>query len=318
MIEWMEKWQALLYIAALIVGATLGLLVPAAENLDILVTPILMVLLYATFLGIPLVKRESVWDGRFIAAILTFNFLVVPAVVFALSRFVVGHDQLLMGVLLVLLAPCIDYVVVFSGLAGAAHDKLLAATPLLMLGQMIALPFYLSLFAGSATVGALELWPLVEAFILIIVLPLLLAWGTQALNTKAARTVQARASNSMVPLMMITLAVVVASQMNGVREDLGSIAAVIPIYIAFLVLMVPVGIMVGKLFKLAVPELRAAVFSGATRNSLVVLPLALVMPSGFELVPSVVVAQTLVELVGMVIFLRLIPWLVKDRRSEGV
>jgi ACR3 family arsenite efflux pump ArsB len=45
--------------------------------------------------------------------------------------------------------------------------------------------------------------------------------------------------------------------------------------------------------------------SGATRNSLVVLPLALAMPS--PLAPAAVVAQTLVELVGMVVLVRVLP-----------
>ena len=52
--------------------------------------------------------------------------------------------------LLVLLAPCIDYVVVFTALARGAHEKLLAATPLLMLGQILALPVLLPLLGGGA------------------------------------------------------------------------------------------------------------------------------------------------------------------------
>ena len=46
-------------------------------------------------------------------------------------------------------------------------------------------------------------------------------------------------------------------------------------------------------------------FSGATRNSLVVLPLALAMPA--PLAPAAVVAQTLVELIGMVVLVRVLP-----------
>jgi ACR3 family arsenite transporter len=59
------------------------------------------------------------------------------------------------------------------------------------------------------------------------------------------------------------------------------------------------------------------VFSGATRNSLVVLPLALALPASLSLAPVVVVTQTLVELIGMVIFVRLVPRLVRSE-SEPV
>ena len=58
-------------------------------------------------------------------------------------------------------------------------------------------------------------------------------------------------------------------------------------------------------------------FSGATRNSLVVLPLALALPAPLSLAPVVVVTQTLVELVGMVIFVRLVPRLTRSRSGHG-
>jgi len=54
-----------------------------------------------------------------------------------------------------------------------------------------------------------------------------------------------------------------------------------------------------------------------TRNSLVVLPLALALPAGYELVPAVVVTQTLIELTGMVVLTRVVPkWLVPDAPAK--
>ena len=54
----------------------------------------------------------------------------------------------------------------------------------------------------------------------------------------------------------------------------------------------------------------ALAFSGTTRNSLVVLPLALALPDA--LAPIVVVTQTLVELLVMVVYVRLLPRLIRD------
>jgi ACR3 family arsenite efflux pump ArsB len=71
--------------------------------------------------------------------------------------------------------------------------------------------------------------------------------------------------------------------------------------------MVPVGMLTGRVAGLDVPGKRAVVFSGATRNSLVVLPLVLALPAAFDLAPLVVVAQTLVELVVMVVFVKVVP-----------
>ena len=248
-------------------------------------------------------------DGRFLLSVIALNFVLVPVVVFALTRFIADDQALLVGVLLVLLAPCIDYVIVFSGLAGAASERLLASAPLIMLLQMALLPAYLWLFVGSDLVEIVDIGSFVEAFVLLIVVPLCLAATTQAIarRRRAGLIVMDAMAAAMVPVMMLTLAVVVASQIDAVRTRWSSLIAVVPIFIGFLVIMAIVGLAVGRAASLDVPATRALIFSGATRNSLVVLPLALALPQTLALAAVVVVTQTLVELVGMVIYVRLIP-----------
>ena len=114
-------------------------------------------------------------DGRFLASLLVLNFVVVPAVVFGLSRFVAHDDALLVGVLLVLLAPCVDYVIAFTALAGGVAERLLAAAPLLMLVQLVVLPVLLRAFAGPEAVAAVDAGPFVRALVVLILLPLALA-----------------------------------------------------------------------------------------------------------------------------------------------
>lgn len=302
---------------ASIAGAVLvGWTVPGAPALAPVITPVLGLLLFATFLAVPLSSLGRAFaDLRFLAALLVLNFVVVPVVVLGLSRTVAGHEALLLGVLLVLLAPCVDYVIVFTGLAGGAADRLLAAAPLLMLAQMLLLPVYLLLLAGPEAVALVELGPFVEAFVLLILLPLAAAAAVQraASRSAAARRLESATAAAMVPLMALTLFTVIASQVRGVGEQLADLAAVVPLYAGFLVLMVPIGILAARLVRLDVPVSRALVFGGVTRNSLVVLPLALALPERLALTPFVVVTQTLVELVGMVVLVRLVPALVRDR-----
>ena len=51
-------------------------------------------------------------------------------------------------------------------------------------------------------------------------------------------------------------------------------------------------------------------FSSGTRNSLVILPLAMAIPGALPVVPAVIVTQTLVELVAMLVYVPLIHRLV--------
>lgn len=316
LVEKMERHQILLYLLAIIVGGLSGWLMPAAaEPLEHSISPVLGLLLFATFLGIPFAKiGQALRDGRFMVTVMILNFLIVPIIVFGLSRFVAHDRALLIGVMMVLLTPCIDYVIVFSGLAGGSSDRLLAAAPLLMLAQMLLLPLYLLIFVGPELVSAIEPGPFFEALTVLIIIPLVGAaltqrWGRRA---QAAHHLTTLMQNLMVPLMMLTLAVVIGSQIVGVGQELRSLLAVIPVYIAFLIVMVPVGMLVSRTMRLDAGSTTAVVFSGATRNSLVVLPLALALPEALALVALVIVTQTLVELIGMVTYVKALPKLIPN------
>lgn len=315
----MDRRQIGLYLLAIVAGGVFGWYVPnASEPLEQAINPVLGLLLFATFLGIPFgAIGQAVRDVRFLVTVLVLNFFIVPPVVFGLSRFVADHQALLVGATMVLLTPCIDYVIVFSGLAGGSSDRLLAAAPLLMLAQMVLLPAYLLLFIGPGLVSAIEPGPFLEALIVLIIIPLLLAALTQWWSRRSARgrIVMAVMESLMVPLMMLTLAVVVGSQILGVGQELAALLAVVPLYAAFLVVMVPLGIAAGRVARLDTGSTKALVFSGATRNSLVVLPLALALPDPLDLVALVVVTQTLIELVGMVAYVKLIPRIIRPSPS---
>jgi len=312
----MERHQVPIYVGAIAAGVLVGLLAPkAGPGLETTINPVLGVLLYVTFLQVP--GRElvrSLRAGRFLAATLVVNFVVVPLVVAAMFGFLPADDAVRIGVLLVLLTPCVDYVIVFSGLAGGSSERLLAATPLLLVAQMLLLPVFLVLFLGSDLANIVELGPFLEAFLVLIVIPLALAWATQAWAARhpSGVTFSGRASTTMVPLMVVTLLVVVASQIPKLGDDVGAILGVIPFYVVFLVVMAGLGFAVARLFRLRPRDGRAIVFTGATRNSLVVLPLALALPDAFGVAGIVIVAQTLVEVVGMVIFVRVVPWFVPE------
>ncbi|ALM40853.1 arsenic resistance protein [Streptomyces sp. FR-008] len=311
LVERMEVHQVAVYVGAMVAGALVGWAAPGlAPGLEHAVNPVLGALLFVTFLQVPSAELfRSLRDGRFLAAVLVVNFVVVPLVVAAMFVLLPADQAVRIGVLLVLLCPCIDYVIVFSGLAGGSSRRLLAATPLLLVAQMVLLPGFLYLFMGAELAEVVEVGPFVEAFLVLIVIPLALAWTVQgwAARRPAGRRAADAAGTTMVPLMAATLLTVVASQVPKIGDSLGDVAAVVPFYAAFLVVMAFAGLAVARLFRLGTPAGRAVVFTGATRNSLVVLPLALALPDRFAAAGAVVVTQTLVEVVGMVVYVRLVP-----------
>ncbi len=316
-VQWWDKRQVPLYLAAIVAGAALGLAAPGlAPTLEHSIEPVLMLLLFATFLGVPLIEVGRAFrDVRFLATVLVTNFVVLPVVVWGLSRFVADDRGLLLGVLLVLLTPCIDYVIVFTGLASGARARLLAAAPLLMLAQIALLPVYLLVFAGPDVLSVIDVGPFAEAFLLLIVVPLAAAAVVQAVarRRRAGRVVEEVMAGAMVPLMMATLAVVIGSQIAAVGSQAADLVRVVPLYVVFVVIAVGLGKFAGRAARLDVPSTRAVMFSVATRNSLVVLPLTLALPASLAIAPPLaVVTQTLVELIAMVVMVRLVPAMTRD------
>lgn len=297
--------QVAIYLAAIAAGALVGWVAPAAApGLGLAVNPVLAALLYVTFLQVPVRDlARSARDGRFLLAVLLVDFVLAPLVVAALFPLLPADPAVRLGVLLVLLCPCVDYVVVFAGLAGADHRRLLAVTPLLLLAQLVLLPLYLLLFLGPGPAGVVSTGPFLRAFGTLVVLPLGLAWATQTWLPRLRRPL----GTTMVPLLALTLFAVVGSQVPRVTGDVAAVAGAVPVYVAYLVVLPLVGLAVARWLRLDVPAGRAVMFTGTTRNSLVVLPLALALPDRLALAAAVVVTQTLIEVIGMLACVRLVP-----------
>jgi len=126
----LEHHQVPIYFVAVFLAVTFGLLWPlSAQGLSLWVTPAIAVLMYAMFLQIPFLElRQAVGNKRFMAALLLANFILVPLLVWGLTRGLVERPALLVGALLVLLTPCIDYVVVFTHI-GKGDSRSMLASP---------------------------------------------------------------------------------------------------------------------------------------------------------------------------------------------
>lgn len=331
--EWLERNQIIVYAIALIVGLAVGLLNEQwGQNAETWISPLLAVLLYGMFTLIPFLKlREALANGRFIVALLLTNFVVVPLTVWGLLALFPQPEAITIGVCLVLLTPCIDYVIVFTALGKGNEQAMTAATPVLFVVQMVLLPVYLRLFAGKEAAGLMEVGPFIEAFLLLIVLPLAAAiltqlWaerGNQDMDVeKAGREEEAgrgtrgsigtrvldMAAWIPVPFMALVLIAVTASQIGRIADDPLPVLRVLPIYALFMLLMPLLARVVGRLLRLNVGDGRALIFSSFTRNSLVVLPLALALPGeAAGVAAAVIVAQTLTELIGELIYVRAVP-----------
>lgn len=275
--EALETHQVTIYFTAIAIAAATALALPQTAILEIFINPTLALMLFVTFLQVPLADLACAFTRLpVLGSLLVTNFLVIPLLVAGLLQFLPSDPMIRLGVLLVLLTPCIDYVVTFAHLGRADARLLLASTPILLIAQMLLLPVYLTLFMGNEARGLVRMEPFLHAFAWLIAAPLALAAVVQVLSGRSntARRAAGYLGLLPVPATALVLFVVIAAVVPQLGLALDGALRVVPIYVAFAIAAPILGWIVARSFSLDGSAARAVAFSAGTRNSLVVLPLS--------------------------------------------
>lgn len=300
----LERQQVWIYFGCAIFGAVIASVLPGSERLDVAINPALAAMLFVTFLQVPMAEiGRGFRQTRFLAALLTSNFIAIPALAFLLSQMALDDALLRLGILMVLLTPCIDYVITFSHLGKGDARLLLASTPILLVVQMALLPVYLTAFLGGDAAGLIRVGPFVHAFLWLIVLPLICAAAVQAWAARLMGIL----GPLCVPATGLVLVLVVAATLPVLGAAGPQALSALPVYLAFAVIAPLIGWGIARAFALPGDAGRAIAFSSATRNSLVILPMALAVPGAIPVLPAVIVTQTLTELAAQLLYIRLLP-----------
>jgi ACR3 family arsenite efflux pump ArsB len=312
-----ERHQIWVYLSATGAGLVLGLALPAVGRvLEPAVWPTLGLLLYVTFTQIPIAHVPSVArDVRFVVAVLLTDFVLLPLVVWALLPLAPDDRAVRLGVVLVLVVPCTDWFLTFTHLGRGDTRRALVVTPVLLGVQLALLPVYVRLLVGESFAELTGLRTAATVFVTLIVVPLVAAWATQrrAERDPGARRVLERLGALPVPLVGLVVFLIAGSQVSTVTGSSHVLGRLAVVFVAFLAAALVVGRAVSALAGLDAGGARALIFSAGTRNSFVVLPLALALPGDWSAAAVVVVFQSLVELFGMAVYVRVVPALTGDR-----
>ena len=114
------------------------------------------------------------------------------------------------------------------------------------------------------------------------------------------------------PLLALVVFLIAGAQVGAVRDALGLMPVIVPLFVVFLLLAALVAKGLARLMRLPTDQGRMLAFSLGTRNAFVVLPFALTLPAGWEVAAVVIVAQSLAELFGMVFYLGWLPRLFRS------
>jgi ACR3 family arsenite efflux pump ArsB len=300
-------------------GSVVGMLVPAAGAVpDVILLVVIAVAIGITLLDVPLASfGRAVLDRRFLAAVLVLNFAVSPLFAYVLSRIVFRDPDLQAGLLLMLLAPGVGLVAAFVRRAGGAVETLLSLAPLLLILQLVTVPAFMLLLTAGEDFLSLDGSRLPLAVLVGMVAPAAVVTTLQRLGVHRPQLAVAlrRGVRLTAPATALAAGLVAAVLIPRAGERLELLESVAPLFVAYLIVMTPLGILVATMFNLPISWVRSVAFSGGARNGLFVLPVALAFPDGFTVVALVVVLGMAIDIVGVGIYGLVVPSVTAQSRS---
>ncbi len=309
--SWFERSQPLLILLSVLLGLSLALMGNIAALAGHLLTPLLMGMLYAAFLPIPLRHLGRAFGNyRVTIASLAMNFVWTPLLAWALGAlFLRDAPDLRVGLLMLMVTPCTDWYLVFTGIAKGNVSLATALLPLNFVLQMVLLPVYLAIFAQSLV--TIDLWVLGSKIVTVLLIPLALAvlsrysinWlkGPTWLHQKLPQV-------AMIQLLCLNLAIVAIFAAEGEallqRPEL-LLLLLLPIG-SFFVINFVLAQWLGKRLRLAYPEVVCLTCTTLARNSPVALAVAAAAFGDRPLIALTLVIGPLLELPIMALVTQLL------------
>ena len=293
------KLQPVIIITAALLGLLLGAVTPFGSVSSSLIEVFLMMLLYILFLSIDLKQiKKSFTNVRFTLSAVIINFVFTPLFGYLLGKiFFPGSLDIRIGLLMLLVTPCTDWYLVFTGLSKGNVELGMSILPLNLILQIVLLPVYLLVLIGSEV--TMDVGSLVSSVAMVLVIPFVLAYITKLItkNSEKFHSFLSEQGDNL-QLLFLCLAVVVMFAFEGknlLDNPLLLAQMFIPLLIFFAVLFF-VAQLVGKLMKFPKKDIVALNMTTLARNSPLSLAIAVVTFPEQPLISLALVIGPLIEL----------------------
>ena len=300
------KIQPVLIFCAALSGLLLGCTTDLGSFSVRLIEPFLMVLLFCVFLAADGQKlKDAFLNLRFTLTASAVNFVWTPLFTYGLCLLLLpGSQDLQIGLMMLMVTPCTDWYLVFTGLARGNTELGASVLPLNLLLQILLLPLYLLVFFGSSIragsggyAGSMAL-----SIVLVLLVPFglsfLLKLGSRKSSAIAKATDRLKACGDEIQLCFLCLAVIAmfASESRNVLQNPD----------IFLRLLLPLAVFftanfllvrrIGSSMKMAQEDITALNFTTLARNSPLSLAIAVAAFPDRPLISLALVIGPLVEL----------------------
>ena len=170
-----NKFQSLIILIMVVLGIVLGQIYVVQVYSEYVIMPALMIMLFLVFIQIPLKDiKDSFKNIKFTVTSILINFIWTPIIVFILGKiFLNNSPELLIGFIMLMVTPCTDWYLIFTGIAKGNVALGASILPLNFILQVLLLPIYVLLIGGSSV--RINMVNLTEGVVISLFIPLLLA-----------------------------------------------------------------------------------------------------------------------------------------------
>ena len=318
---WFDKAQPFLVLASVFVGLILGQVAWLSELAPSAIAPLLALMRWGTFLPLPLNHvGRGLKNSKVALASLVTNFLWTPIFAWGLGAiFLSDSPDLWVGLITLMVTPCTDWYLVFTGVARGDVALATALLPLNLILQVVLLPVYLLLLAGTLV----ELNPvrLFESVFWVLLIPLLMATISRRLILwkKGSYWFEQRLSKvSMFQIFCLNLAIVaifVAEGSNLTQHPELFFKLLLPVVLFFVTNFI-LARRIGQYLKLSYPEFVCFSCTTLARNSPLSLAIAATAFPHQPLISLTLVIGPLIELPIMVLVSQLLLRIQRTGKSQ--
>lgn len=303
----------LLLLTAILAGSVLGAVAPATgQRVAGSTDPLILLLVASLFFtvrldGLPALRRAP----RIVLLAVGMNFLAAPVVALVLTA-LLPDPALRLGVLIYCLAPCTDWFLGFTRLAGGDTTVGAALIPVQMALQLLLYPLWLGLFAHGHTGGILvadaTAFPtLLTWFVLPAAAGLGLRLLARLVLPAVVRDGVVAAVDRIVPaLIALVIVAIFAGNVGTILADPAAFGGVLVVVFLFFAAVFLLGEAASRLFRLRGPEHALLTMTTSARNAPLMLALSLAALPHQPVVHAGIILGMLVEFPHLTVLVQLL------------
>ena len=315
----LERLQPFLVLISVILGLSLGQNTGISQTASVLIVPLLDLMLYATFIPLDFKKfKETRGKLNVVLISLGINFVWTPLFAWGLGAiFLNSVPDVWVGFLMLMVTPCTDWYLVFTGISGGNVALATALLPLNLILQILLLPLYLLIFANQLV--SINPAQLLNSLLWVLLLPWLLAvlsrrWILWAKSRRYFEVNLSKISQIQVLALNGAIVAIFASEGRSLinRPDI-LLSLILPIGL-FFVCNFSLGYFLGQRFKLSYEDFACLTCTTLARNSPLSLAVAASVFPHQPLITLTLVIGPLIELPTLVLVSQLLLKIQKQER----